>query len=420
MWLGGSCHTDLESFSGEEGVLGELYHIQRHRRARAMVRLAENKHVFTAKTLEKLLMPIAFHNILQRGVSKSNYDPNIADSSMDIIKETVNRMNTTSALHLFRLVTHQFMPKYPEREKMLIKCIRAMSEGIQTRSEDLQPGQLKNLIDSLKNMVSVRMTPKSSSKECHPHESSSKDVNGVMIRVRPEIVAAVTCLLSISCEVAAAVETVERIVVTCVQGLAARDLEFRVSAREALVSCAIAFSSLVKTEDLSDKVAWIIKTIRARLARGGYQTPVAVFSAHLVFARLLGRVQVSEGLMKEIVGLVDLEDQRWWSVQSAHEISKNTEEAGKQQVLEAKHSKLAVLLELTASLVPDEAALISMFDEIYLQGFGSKWLQTATPSQQQRYVRRVETHLHSVLKGARGLVTASTSVLRLPTRSRAE
>ena len=415
-----SMHCDLLQLTGvvtngatDEGgdVLEDLQHMQKHRRARAFNKLADAavSGTLSIGTICSIVVPLAFHGLLQRGASKQNYDPNLGDNACRALTSAVG----SEPFRMFKLIIQEFLPRYPERERVLLKTLSVLTASfaaIATADDRSKlKKQVRSLVDQLRVLVSSDVSKRLKKKQEEQEEvkeTKAHKKNAQML-VRVDVVSALLSLFKVYPEdEASAVEAeTERLTLQVIQGLAAREVDIRNDARRALIQCACASGSA--------RLPWLLKQIRHRLFKGGYQTPVAVFSAHavLVAAVSAGLVLPTE-ITTEALALLKLEDERWWSVQARDTVNEgiNNESAGEvlpNQVMEAKHPKGHAVLEIVSQYLPDsKMALTALFQVIYDQSFDidtstslTPFLLSASAAQGQRFARRVEEALRHVVVG---------------------
>ena len=424
---------DLLPFMSEVGVsltdeggdiLEDLQHLQKHRRARAFARLASaaEDQKLGLVTMRNFVVPLAFHGLLQRGASKQNYDPNLGDNAIralsvavmferDAARIELQDKSRSNLFRVFRLIVAEFLPRYPERERQLLRALAQISSAFvlgATADDKLYLCQpVRGIVSQLRSLVSSDIAKKKRRKEEEgdPHVHEKPATKGKpQISVRVDVVSALLSLLKVFPESEASAEC-ERLALQAVQGLPAREVDIRNDARRALCQCAIALGP--------SKLQWVLKQIRNRLNRGGYQSPVSVFSAHAVVTAVLTDKQIlPESLLPEILSILSVEDERWWAVQSRATVNEGISIEGAKevlphQVMEAKHPKGHILLSVVAENVENpHSVLTGLFQPIYSNGFDlegdsklTKFLYTASAAQSTRFARRIEDALRSVVQG---------------------
>jgi hypothetical protein len=364
-------HRDLlpltKSLSSEGGpsVLDDLQHIQKHRRTRALGRLANTASELSDYTRRKLLAPLAIEGIVQPGVAKSAFDASLAETGIKTLQVCPNIVD------LLVKLAKVFLRKFEERDKIIFKAISKVAENLRVTEAVLPAEEVaraqgvlvqvlrKRVFDAKGSLKGSTLIGDESAKHKLAREKSRDDEKGI---VKLEAVVALLDVLKCFCSGTLADQT-EHLVRIVLQGLPSRELINRRAAREALRRCA-------KVLGMS-RLAWLMKEIRHALPRGGFQAAVAVFTCFSVVESIAAEPSTEWGtgnateIALEVLECVRLEDAQWAMKQSRTDGAVEEEVELSNQCIEAKRKKAHELLELSSKILPASTVTGVMLRSVY-------------------------------------------------------
>jgi hypothetical protein len=342
-------HKDLLPYVG---FLEDLQHIQRHRRGRALGKLADASEQLTEYTKKKLLAPLAVEALTQPGVSKAAFDASLADTGIKTLQVCPGIVDI-----LIKLVKVH-LRKAEDREKIILRAVskiveKMLIDGKKVSQDEIQRAQTVLLSQLRKRVFDAKGSVKGSTlvgDQSDKHRlarQKDRDANeGGLVKV--EAVVALLEVLKFFCAKTLSDQT-EHLVRIVLQGLPSRELINRRAAREALRRCA-------KVLGIT-KIAWLLKEIRHALPRGGFQAAVAVFTCYSVVEALVCEkvelsTSVGSDIALEVVECLRVEDAQWAMLQSRSDGAVEEEVQLANQCVEAKRRKAHELLELSAKILP--------------------------------------------------------------------
>ena len=365
-------HKDLLPFTkplssdGGPSVLEDLQHIQRHRRTRALGRLADASDQLTPYTKRKLLAPLAIEGIVQPEVAKSAFDSSLADTGIKALQVCPNLVDL-----LIKLMK-VYLRKFEEREKVIYKTVSKVTEHLLLSNtsfpEDevvraqnvLVPLLRKRVFDSKGSLRGSTLVGDQSSKHRLARDKSG-EADGV---VRVEAVVALLEVLKFFCSSSLADQT-EHLVRIILKGLPSRELVNRRAARDALRRC----SKVLGIR----RLAWLMKEIRHALPRGGFQAAVAVFTCFSVVECTVSESTLSDSgnwstdFALEVLECLRIEDAQWAMTQSRTDGALEEEVEMSKQCIEAKRRKAHELLELSSKILPASTVTSVLLRSVYSQ-----------------------------------------------------
>lgn len=435
-------HVELMPLA-EQGTLDDLFHLQKSRQHKALVRILALEDELSKSTISHLLLPLARYHI-----TNSPDDHNLVDVSTGIMKLAAKDLSWTRVIGIFRWLGGQLKPGgvsrkglrnrgigrhgvSPEQmEKALLKGVSAAVQGISQR-DDLSEkiGNLKStVLPMLRRLVYTKQKVEDEAgavgneKQAHHGRGGQQDV---FVTIRVSMVSAMLEVLSLM-DADVFGSEFNKLTGVVVGGLLSRELEDRRKARDALSRMAAAATSL-------KQITFMLRTIRTRMSRGGYQTPVAVFTASkIIDSATLKDGEGVESFLKEVMGMYGMEEARWLSMQGRAESTQGTEENPMlaKQVSEAARPKANAILEAVGKAMPIEKVLDGLMKPLYGRLIGTELddvREGAWSSQHAggvggaRFARRVRTSMlqlttgilasHSPIQQCQRILTRAVSVL---------
>ncbi|EER02249.1 hypothetical protein Pmar_PMAR008540, partial [Perkinsus marinus ATCC 50983] len=253
-------HVELIPLA-EQGTLDDLFHLQKSRQHKALVRILALGDELSKSTISHLLLPLARYHI-----TNSPDDHNLVDVSTGIMKLAAKDLSWTRVIGIFRWLGGQLKPGgvsrkglrnrgigrhgvSPEQmEKALLKGVSAAVQGISQR-DDLSEkiGNLKStVLPMLRRLVYTKQKVEDEAgavgneKQAHHGRGGQQDV---FVTIRVSMVSAMLEVLSLM-DADVFGSEFNKLTGVVVGGLLSRELEDRRKARDALSRMAAAATSL--------------------------------------------------------------------------------------------------------------------------------------------------------------------------------